>query len=84
MYMSIDQICCFLDSGDELYPEEPDRSGESPILTVKCSMEDLPKRYPSMNRMIVAGHHWVNTSSGDGQVIPDFERMFPESFQPKL
>lgn len=70
--------------GDELYPEEPDRSGESPILTVKCSMEDLPKRYPSMNRMIVAGHHWVNTSSGDGQVIPDFERMFPESFQPKL
>lgn len=70
--------------GDELYPEELDRNGESPTLTVKCSLEDLPKRYPSMNRMVVAGHHWVNTSAGDGQVIPDFERTFPESLQPKL
>ncbi|XP_061188423.1 acyl-coenzyme A diphosphatase NUDT19-like [Saccostrea echinata] len=58
--------------GDELYPTDPDRVGENSPISIECSIEELPNKFPVMNRMLVKGPHWVNTSAGDGQVIPNF------------
>lgn len=63
----------FLHSGDELYPQEPDREGKNPPISIECSLSELPTKFPVMNRMLLKGPHSVNTSSGDGQVIPIFD-----------
>jgi hypothetical protein len=56
-----------------LYPQEPDREGKNPPISIECSLLELATKFPVMNRMIVNGPHLVNTSSDDGQVIPNFD-----------
>lgn len=67
----------FIYPGDDLYPDKPDLTGESPRMIIKGTVEELRIKYPNMNRSEMTGGKKgvkrtfkCNIKLADGQLSP--------------
>ncbi|XP_029464272.1 nucleoside diphosphate-linked moiety X motif 19 [Rhinatrema bivittatum] len=65
--------------GDELYPEEPDWTGEMPILSVDKKREDLRKKDSKLHRIEHQDHQVIVYMN----IVPNYKHISPLITDPK-